>query len=365
MAKEKEKELQVDDNKQEVDNKNEVTTHENLSATHDENADVSTKVDNKESDDPIYDKVVESFEYSDDSLKQIEENRKVFLSFYNKQKIIKWVVGIICLVIVVCAWVLLPNIGKDSDGKQASWVMPTMVITVALALVLTFTYSLLIKRVINRKMREYFTNYYQCVSDFTLKGKQFSNIQIQTPGKIEKIQFDENLLYKDVVDVGSRGLTDFDYNGLHLMVVEAAAQVKTDKRMLPVFVGKYLVGPASYDDANPIIIYIKGDKRALPPTNIDEIKNVLEDDKFLVYSNNANWKKVLTKDILSKIKKIKTGKQLIDVAISLHNGKIFVCLGYDDPTMVLPLEHGFDPSPMMEYKEELLEFCQLIEAFNK
>ena len=321
---------------------------------------------NSENDiEPLHEKIVESFDYEDNALKQIEENRKVFLAFYNKQKIIKWVVGIACLIVVICAWVLIPNIGKDNNGKQASWVMPTMVITVALALVLTFTYSALIKRVINRKMREYFASYYECVSDYTLSSKEFSNVQLQNPGKIEKIQFDENLLFKDVVDVGSRGLTDFDYNGLHMMVVDAAAQVKTEKRILPVFVGKYLVGPSAYDKEDPIVIYVKGDKRSLPPTNIDNLKNVLEDEKFLVYSNNSNWRKVLNSSIVSKIKKIKTGDQLIDVAISLYNGKIFVCLGYDDPTMVLPLEHAFDPSPMMEYKKELAQFCQLIEAFNK
>ncbi len=317
-----------------------------------------------EKEEPLHQKVVESFEYVDDSLKQIEEDRKLFLANFKKQNVIKWVVGLICLAIVVTTWILVPNLGTK-DNVRADWVLPVMIVIIVLCLVATFTYSVLLKKSINKKTRLYFDNYYENLNKFVFQDKSYSDVTLQKPGKISMQEFTNNKIYADVIDVGSRGLTEFKYNNLLMMEVEAAAQTKNEKRMLPVFVGKYLVGPSTYPDEDVILIYIKGDNRSLPPTNISELKNVLDEETYLIYTNNSNWKKYVSKDALNKIKKIKTGGQLVDVAISLCNGKSYVCLGYDDPMMVLPLEHAFDPSPMMEFKEELLEFCQLIEAFNK
>ncbi len=318
----------------------------------------------EEKSEPLHEKTVESFEYSDDSLKQIEEDRKVFLANYKKQNIFKWIVGIICLAIVVTTWILVPNLGTN-DGVRADWVMPIMITVIALCLLATFTYSVLLKKSLNKKTRSYFDAYYENMNKYVFEDSSYSDVTLQKPGKIAPVEFTENQIYRDVIDVGSRGLTEFKYHDSLMMIVEAAAQVKTDKRMTPVFVGKYLVGPSSYTEEEPIIIYIKGDKRALPPTNVDALKNVYDENDVLIYSNNSNWKKAVSTKALNKIKKVKTGGQLVDVAISLISGKTYVCLGYDDPTMVLPLEHAFDPSPMMEFKEDLLEFCQIIEALNK
>ncbi len=337
---------------------------ENEITTNKDEAISSTEPAKKEKEEPLNQKVVESFEYVDDSLKQIEEDRKIFLANFKKQNVIKWVVGLICLAIVVTTWILVPNLGTN-NGVRADWVMPIMIVVIVLCLVATFTYSVLLKKSISRKTRTYFDNYYENLNKYVFTDKAYSDVSLQKPGKISMPEFVENKIYSDVIDVGSRGLTEFKYNNLLMMVVEAAAQIKNEKRMIPVFVGKYLVGPSSYQDDDVILIYIKGDKRALPPTNIKELKNVLDEDTFLIYSNNSNWKKYVSKDALNKIKKIKTGEQLVDVAISLCGGKTYVCMGYDDPTMVLPLEHAFDPAPMMEFKGELLDFCQIIEAFNK
>lgn len=314
-------------------------------------------------EEPLHTKIVEKFEYKDDALQDIENNRQEFLAFYKKQNVFKWVVGIICMAVIVFAWVGLPQFGKDSEGNSASWVMPLTIILVAFALAGTLAYSLILKRIVNRKMRDYFASYYIKMNEYVFGSKNYSEVNLMTPDKVDQALFDENGLYKDVINVGSRGLTEFKYNDKLMMVAELAAQIKNEKRMTPVFVGKYLVGPANYD-GEMIAIYIKGDKRALPPTNLDGLKNVYDDEHFQIFTNNTKWKTVINNKVINKIKHIKTGRQLVDVAISVKNGKIFVCLGYDDPTMVLPLEHAFDPEPSGEFKGDLLQFCEIIEEFN-
>ena len=353
-----EKDTNLEENNEQI--KDEVVNDEEKSLASEENVEAK----NEKSEPLVEQKVVEHFEYNDDHLAKIESNRNDFLKFYKKQNIWKWVIGFIGLAIIIFAWIGFPNLGKDGEGKQAAWVMPAMIVVVVVALLGIVSYSFVIKRIITKKMREYFSSYYEECNKYVFESDDFTEVSILAPDKIEKIQFTENLLYCNVFDVGSRGLTEFKYHDELMMVCDCAAQVKSEKSALPVFVGKYLVAPASYNE-DPIFIYIKGDHRALPPTNLNDVKNVFDDDKMSIFSNNDKWAKVINAKVLKKLKAIKTGRQLVDVAIAIHSGKVYMCLGYDDPVMVLPLEHAFDPEPIMEFKEEFNDFVKLAEELAK
>ena len=305
-----------------------------------------------------------NFTYDNEYLQKVEDNRIEFLKFYRKQGVLKWVIGLVALAIVIFAWVGLPNIFKDADGNQPKWVLPVMIVVVVVSLLLVFTYTFLTRRVVNKKMKVYFNDFYEETKNYVFDQEGFEDAKIQDPDKIAKVQFDENLMYANVSEIGSRGLTEFKYHGDLMMICDCAAQVRGEKRIMPVFVGKYLVGPAAYKD-DPIFIYIKGDHRALPPTNLEGIK-IVHDDKHLVsYSNNKDWAKTINSKVMKSLNGIKPDKFLIDVAISLNNGKVYMCLGFDDPLMVLPLENPFNPNPFISYKEDLAKFAKLAEEFSK
>lgn len=305
-----------------------------------------------------------NFTYEDENLQKVENNRIEFLKFYRKQGVLKWVIGLVALAIVIFAWVGLPNIFKDADGNQPGWILPVMIVVVVVSLLLVFTYTFLTRRVVNKKMKTYFADFYESTKNYVFNQEGFSDALIQNPDKIAKVQFDENLMYANVSEIGSRGLTEFKYHDKAMMVCDCAAQVRGDKRIMPVFVGKYLIGPASYKD-EPIIIYLKGDKRALPPTNTEGMKIVHDDKDLVIYSNNKDWSKVINSKVMKSLKGIKLNKFLIDVAISLNNDKTYMCLGYDDPLMVLPLENPFNPNPFTSYKEDLVKFTKIIEELSK
>lgn len=305
-----------------------------------------------------------NYEYPSDDLKKVEDNRIEFLKFYRKQGIFKWVIGLVALAIVIFAWVGLPNIFKDAEGNQPSWLLPVMIVVVVVSLGLVFTYTILIRRIVNKKMKVYFGDFYECTKNYVFDQEGFEEVKIQDPDKIAKVQFDENLLYTNVTEIGSRGLTEFKYHGDLMMICDCAAQVKGEKRIMPVFVGKYLVAPAAYDD-DPIFIYIKGDHRSLPPTNLEGVKVVHDDKKLTIHSNNKDWAKVINSKVMKALNAIKLNKILIDAAISINKGKVYMCLGFDDPLMVLPLENPFNPNPFISYKEDLAKFAKLAEEFSK
>lgn len=301
----------------------------------------------------------EPITYSSKYLQDIEDARKAFLKVYQTQNRFKWVVSAISIVLIIFAFIFFPNMVPGPGG------MAGMIAMGVGAVLLTLLYSIYTRKGMDKKLQAYFLNYYNSVNNFVFDDKDIENMSAQFPGKIQIEAFTDNMLFKNVDNVGSRGLTEFEYKNTPIAVCDAAAQTKVDRRAMPVFVGKYLYAAAEYDFDDPLYIYFKGDKRALPPTNLEGVKVVLENDKYLVYSNNKDWKKVVNNDVKKIFDKIKMNKYFVDLSISVQKGRMFVCMGYDDPLMVLPLQNEFDPKPNEQFKLDVYNVLDLIKEFNK
>lgn len=299
--------------------------------------------------------------YEADSLKAIEDERLNFFRTFKLQNTLKWVIALICIAAIVVAFIVIPNSITGNDNLKSG-----LMIGIAVgALVATLGYSIFTKRSMNKKMKLYFNHFYSNVAKYAFDQEGFANAVVQEPGKINIDQFNDCRLYKDIAEVGSRGLTEFEYNSIPMAIVDCAGNVRADKRIKPVFVGKYLFSATSYVDEQIIAIYFKGNDRSLPPTNLTEIATVEDNEKFVIYSNNKNWKKVITPAIIKQLNTLKMGDLLVDLAISMHDGKMFVAFGYDDPIMVLPLQNQFNPKPIMQYKNDLMDVVKIVEALNK
>ena len=300
--------------------------------------------------------------YPHPSLQKVEDTRSVFWKSYKLHNTLKMVVMMVCLAAIIVAFIVFPNTPLKNTPKLQTGL--TIGVAV-LALGLTYGYSVYVRKKFEKKMRDYFELYFNCCNEYVFGEKGFSDVELQKPGKITLDEFNECGLYKDVIESGSRGMTTFKYNGVKASIVDCAGNVKAEKRMKPVFVGKMLRTTAKYDGELPVIVYLKGNDRALPPTNLEGIHNVLEDQQMVVYSEYKDWKKVLTGPVMKALAAIKTGKILVDVAISIKGGKTFIMLGYDDPLMVLPLQTTFDSRPTESYKKDIEAVVRLIEALNK
>lgn len=304
---------------------------------------------------------VQKTEYPSESLKRVEDERLVFWKSYKTHNSLKLVVLFICLAIVVVAWTVFPNVIKDNDTLQRGLSFGVTIV----ALAATYAYSVFVKRKFSKKMKDYFELYFNAVNEYVFDNGSYSNVELQSPGKITLEEFNESNLYKDVVESGSRALTIFKYNKIELSVVDCAGHVKAEKRMKPVFVGKMIRAKASYKGEEPVVVYLKGNEKALPPTNVEDLKNVLEDQRMIVYSNYKDWKKVLNSGVMKALDAIKTDNNLIDVAISIASERVFVMMGYDDPLMIIPLQNEFDYKSIDICKKDILAVSRLVEVLNK
>ena len=300
----------------------------------------------------------EPISYSSSYLENIEEARAKFLKVYRVQNTVKWIVSAVCIAAVIFGCIVVPNLVGGTAGTIA------MVSILVVALAATILYSVFTRKAIRKKMQAYFDLYYDNVNKFVF-DEDVTNLKAQFPGKIEPQAFTDNNLYKDVIEVGSRGLTEFEYKNIPVAVVDCAAQVRAEKRIVPVYVGKYLYAASNYEYDEPLYVYFRGDKRALPPTNLDGVNAVLDEKKYVVYSNNKDWKKVINSDVKKIFTHINMNKELVDLSISLQKGRIFICMGYDDPLMVLPLQNQFDPKPTEIFKKDVKHCLKLIEELNK
>lgn len=298
-------------------------------------------------------------EYPHAALQKVEEERKAFWKSYKTHNTIKMFVMMICLVAVIVAFIVFPQILPKN--LQLGFTIGLAVI----ALGGTYGYSVFVRRKFDRKMKEYFDLYFNSCNEYVYGEKPFENVELQSPGKITLDEFNECKLYKDVIESGSRGLTTFKYNNVEMSVVDCAGNVKAEKRMKPVFVGKMLRAKAKYLGEEPVFVYLKGNERALPPTNMEGIEGVLDNEKMVVYSNYKDWKKVLKPGVMKALDAIKTDKILVDLALAIYGGKVYVMMGYDDPLMVLPLQNTFDYKPTESYKKDMTFVCKLVEELNK
>ena len=297
--------------------------------------------------------------YDSEFLQKIENERVSFLQKYRSGNRLKSILFFVVMFLMVATFIVVPNV---SSG--ASWGLPTMISIAVVLLAAVLVYSYLTRKKMTQKMRDYFSVYYDNVNKFVFGSKSFDKVLFENPGKIEDHLFLDSLLYKDVLEVRSRGATTFEYEKKPVLVCDCAGSVKDYKRVKPIFVGKYLVTGNKYDGKEPIYIYIKGDERALPPTNLEEVKVVKDDKNMAIYSNNSKWDKVLNAKVMKLVNSIKPNKELVDISISIQPGTTYIALGYDDPLMVVPLDRPFNQDPVKLYKKDILKACELAKELD-
>lgn len=308
-------------------------------------------------------KLEEDTDYESSPLERIETERAEFLKKYRRQSVYKTLVGVAGIALIAFAFLLVPNLIPDSKNAAR---ISVMVVCGVIAVAGMFLYNFLMKKHTNKLMKHYFHTYYGAVTEYSFSDViEQENVTCNVDEKITEDEFKNNNLWKDVVQVGSRAATYVKYRDIDLKLVDAAGQIKDGKRMKPIFVGKYIIAKTTYSDENPIVIYLKGDKRAIPPTNVDGVKCVFDDNRMSIYSNNSQWSRFVTKKVKDALNKLKTKNDLIDVSISIQAGVAYICLGYDDSLMILPLEHPLNARPIKQFKRDLVPTLEFVELINK
>ena len=297
-----------------------------------------------------------TIEYPDENLGKVELARQEFYKVYRKSNIVKWVVTAVCLLLIVCGW-LIPN--AIAALKEHSMIIALIACGVGLVTLLVFNYFW--KKNVQTAMNRYFREYYEYTNAYVFADR-VTNLEGSIDNKIEDEELKNCDLYKDIGKVGSRATYTFEYNDKTIKVCDAAAQVFAGKTLHTVFVGKYLYTANEYKGSD-ILIYFKGNKRALPPTNLAGRK-VFSDSKNIVIYGDKGTEKVITAKVREALNEFKTNKTFVDMAISIREGMTYFAMGYEDDLMVIALEKPFDPNPTVQYAGDLRKVLKLIDLLK-
>lgn len=301
-------------------------------------------------------KDVVTYVYKDENLQKIEDARAEFYKVYRKNNTLKWVVALVGMVVVVAGW-LIPNyIPGISSNSSLSFGITIAIAAVALIGILV--YNSFAKKKNQAALDKYFKDYYDYNNAYVF-GDKVTNMQGGVSNKLDAEVFKASDIYADVYKVGSRDCLSFELDGRPIIYSDAAAQIKGKKTLRTVFVGKFIAFDNNWKGGD-ILIYFKGNKRALPPTNL-EGREVYSDKKNLVVYGGSYTKKFLTKPVREALAKFEMNATLVDLTVSVREGKTYVCMGYEDTLMVLPMEKPFNPVPTEQLgadTEKLFDFIR-------
>jgi uncharacterized membrane protein (DUF485 family) len=299
-----------------------------------------------------------SYEYTDESLEGVEVARKDFYKIYKKSNVIKWIVTSVGLALIVVGYIVPLSITAWKDFS----IYITLGVLVFSVLCMGI-YSWLSKKKLDKAMSDYFTKYYDLANSYVFNQTGVSGLQGSVNDKIKPEDFMKCGLYKDVYKVGSRDNLSFVYHDGNCRLVDCAAQTKGQKTLLTVFVGKYLSIPNNHV-GNDVVVYLKGNKRALPPTKLDGL-SVLEDhNDYVVYGVKSN-KNPLSVKTRKAINDLHTDATLVDLAIAIRTGTTYFLMGYEDNLMVLPLEKAFNPAPTTKFKEDFKKCLAVADSIDE
>ncbi|MBQ2070240.1 MAG: hypothetical protein II467_04845, partial [Bacilli bacterium] len=113
-----------------------------------------------------------------------------------------------------------------------------------------------------------------------------------------------------------------------------------------------------------VVIYLKGNDRAIPPTSLTKRTAAIEEPYLNIYGRDK-YIAAISKEALEKIRNIQTDKLLVDVTISIQSGRTYFYLGYEDTLMVLPNKDPYNPNFAIAYKKQLEKFLCIGEELNK
>lgn len=297
------------------------------------------------------------FEYDNPELENIEKARLAWVKDSRIGSIIKVSISMVCLAAIIVGWAV-PTFVLGPEAKQLPLYIALGCAGGALAIMLLT--SVLTKRRSKGLVNEYFRAFYGSFDRYAYDGLDLEGLTGGVDDKITKEEFEAGKIFLNTHTVGSRNSRSFIFRGVDCALCDAAGQEERSDRTVGVsFVGKYL---RMHNNANVsddgVIIYVKGNERAIPPSAILQRDPALETPYYNVYGSYADLD-ALPKEFMEQVEKIRTDKLLVDVTISIQKGRTYFYLGYEDTLMVLPNKEPFNPNYLISFKNHLRNFLEM------
>ncbi len=292
----------------------------------------------------------------------IEKARNDYFAFSKKQKMISNIVAGVVFVLMIASMVLVFTLGQKEGTTWVSYVaLGLMLVTVVGSFVVTKT----VKGKLGARADEYIKILFENVDGYLYSGENFKELSIKTNGQIKDEIFMDCRFYKNLKNTKSRNLVCVKYKDKDLGIADLAGNILVKNRLSPMFLGRFYDYTSNYDkDDKRITMQIKGSNLSRPIDDVDDLKLVEGNSTYAIYTNDDEWRKVLTQKVIKDITQLKIDKLLIDVVISIRKGKCSIGIDYVDEFMNIPVEKEFEFKNVKRSEHDLQKVLTIFDDLN-
>ena len=289
---------------------------------------------------------------------KLEANRTDFYKLYNRQRKLSNILMPVAGLLMAGSLVLFVAI-------QEMWSKILGGCIIGATLVGMIVYYILNRNKLPNKSKEYIRNFALLSDNYVFDGPEIKNARVQLKKRYATAEFLPDRVYKDIIDIASRNIVEFEYKDHNISVGEVAlykqGQKKHQKSLL--FVGKYMSFVNDYHFEDRYIINISGDKNVDFPTDVEDLVVLKEQNKFRIYGKEgAKFEKDIGKEVIRDLFDIDCKGSLLNINIVLWAGHTAVYLSYDDGIVAIPLDKKLD---VEAYKVLKRNIADILEALIK
>lgn len=289
---------------------------------------------------------------------EINEKRKEYKTFADKQRKINIAITTVIAVILVGCFVCMMTLSKTYE-----WVIYVCLGVMVLVLGATYLSSNMMKKNLMAKSEVYIDYLYEKCGKYVYSDKEVKNLIVTPKGSLDDKWFHDAHFYKDIVNTKGRNFAHFEYKGIEVDTCDLAANMKVKGRLSPKFLGRYYSFKANNKtDGKVTIFQLKGGALSVPLDDIDDLKLIEGNDKYCIYSNDQNAKKVLNAKVIKELEKFKVADPLIDVIFSVKDSLISLGIDYSDEFLNIPVDSDFSIKNTKIAKDDFKKVINVLNA---
>ena len=223
------------------------------------------------------------------------------------------------------------------------------------AVLVLITFSIITRRIARPDAKGYIVKASTAINRYTFADNRFGDVFYDPSDKLELSDVSSDGVYQGLVRTASRNIVEGKYNGKSFKVCECALfNPNEGRKQNPAFIGKYLTTTNDLHFEGRIVIISKGEKDVDLPNDLEGLQQVVNEDKFFVYSDNEKVLKELDKNFIKAIKSIKVSAHLMNLTVCLWAGRSIVYASYDDATITLPFYEKYQADTAVQYRDDLI-----------
>ncbi len=286
----------------------------------------------------------------------IENSRDDFYKTFSKQRKISNLLIPIVGLIMAGSFVLFLAV-KESWGKIVGGVI------IGITLVGMLAFYIFTRNKLPGKSQDYLKNFAISSNKYLVSKQEVKEPRLLFKKRYAVSEFLPDRVYKDVVDIASRNIVDFNYKEHAVQMGEAAlykaGERKHQKQLL--FVGRYLSFANDLHFEDRYIINIHKKEKVDLPTDFDDLVVLKEQNNFAVYGKDgANFTKDLGKDVVNNLLSLDCTGALLNINIVVWAGHTAVYLSYDDSIVAIPLDKKLNAASYQQLKKNIYDILDIL-----